>query len=157
MLFRSCLNSFFSISDAACRKCEYDEPQSTLMHTDDVNLIQARTTSPVDEQCTRHWPFVGFNTSQVIDFAMQHLDRTDLSPANMVVLDERSNEDQTCILLSRNTLSDDGRDYVQVRADFESAVIVLKTIETGCGDGDSQLDMNYAGFDGVLRISVQHR
>ena len=150
------MNDFFATSDAACRKCEYDEAQSTLMYTDEVNLIEARTTSPVDERFTRHWPFIGFNTSQIIEYAMQHLDRTNLSPTNIVVLDERSNEDQTCIVLSQNVLSDDARDYVQVRADFESAVIVLKTIETGCGGADSQLDTNYAGFDGVLRISVQH-
>ncbi|GAB7335048.1 hypothetical protein MBLNU13_g06906t1 [Cladosporium sp. NU13] len=36
--------------------------------------------------------------------------------------------------------SDDVHGFVQTRADFESAVVTLKTIETGCGGADCQLD-----------------
>lgn len=127
------------------------------MHSDQVSLIQARTSSPVDEQLTRHWPFFGFDLSQVIDFTVNNLDQTYLSPTNIIVLDERSNQDSTCILLSRNPLSDDARDYMEVRADFESSVVTLKTIDTGCGGADSQLYTNYPSFDGVLRMSVRDR
>ena len=126
------------------------------MHSDQVSLIQARTSSPVDEQLIRHWPFSGFDLSQVIDFTVHNLDQTYLSPTNIIILDQRSNEDSTCILLSRNPLSDDAHDYIQVRADFdESSVVTLKTIDTGCGGADSQLYTNYPSFDGVLRMSVR--
>lgn len=39
--------------------------------------------------------------------------------------------------------------------DFESAVVVLKTVETGCGDVEGQLSTRYSGSDGVLRISMR--
>jgi len=48
-------------------------------------------------------------------------------------------------------------EYVQVRSDFESAVVVLKTVETGCGDVEGQLSTRYSGSDGVLRISMRDR
>lgn len=59
------------------------------------------------------------------------------------------------MLLSTNQIGDDERDYVRARSDFESAVLVLKTIEIGCGDVDAQLSTEYAGSDGVLRVSVR--
>lgn len=60
----------------------------------------------------------------------------------------------TCLLLSKGVLSKDAHDFMQTGADFESAVVTPKTIEIGCGGADCQLDTNYVGYDGVLRISV---
>ena len=151
------LDAFFQEANVACRQCEYEEPQSTLMSSRDVSAIRPRTESPVDDNLLVEWPFEGSSVSQIIDFVIQHLDQTDLSPTNLVILDDLTNQNHTCLLLSRNSLSDDPRDYVQVRSDFESAVVALKTIETGCGDADTQLDTNYPGSDGVLRISVRDR
>lgn len=151
------LDTFFSVADAACRACEYDEAQATLMHSTEITALEPRTEPPVKDHLHQNWPFSGFQPSQVIDFALQHLDQTDLSPTNLIILDERSNEDSTCLLLSQNELSDDAHDFMKVRSDFESAVIALKTIETGCGVADSQLWTGYPGSDGVLRISVQDR
>lgn len=123
----------------------------------DISAIKPRTEAPVDDDMLKDWPFEGSSIHQIIDFAMQHLDNADLSPTNVVVLDDITNRDDTCLLLSKDTLSDDPRDYVQVRSDFESAVVVGKTIETGCGDADTQLNTQYPGSDGVLRMSVRDR
>lgn len=149
------LDTFFSVANAACRACEYEEAQSTLMHSADIAALESRTEPPVAHRLVQNWPFLQFQLSQVIDFALQHLDQTLLSPTNMIVLDERSNEDSTCLLLSRNELSNDAHSFMQARSDFESAVVTLKTIETGCGGADSQLITDYPGSDGVLRISAR--
>lgn len=151
------LDRFFEQANAACRRCEYEEPQSTLMSSRDISLIRPRTEAPVDDDLLKPWPYEGFSTQQIVDFAIQQLNDTDLSPTNMVILDDTTNQDDTCLLLSRDPLSDDPQGYVQVRSDLESAVVVLKTIETGCGDADTQLDTKYKGSDGVLRISVRDR
>lgn len=127
------------------------------MTSDDITILKPRTESPVECRLLQRWPFSGFQPSQVIDFALQHLNQTDFSPSNMIILDERSNQDSTCLLLSWKELSDDAYDVVQTRSDFESAVVTLKAIETGCGDPDSQLSTNYPDSDGVLRKSVRDR
>jgi hypothetical protein len=44
----------------------------------------------------------------------------------MIVLDNRTYEDNTRLLLSRN--QENPRDYVQVRSDFEFAIVILKTL-----------------------------
>jgi hypothetical protein len=155
-MHHQCLNEFFAQANAACRLCEYEEAQSTLMTSGDVALVEPRTEPPVEGRLLLSWPFLGYSPNQIIDFARRRLHRTYLSPTNIVILDQRSSEDMTCLLLSRNVLSEDARDFVQRRADFESSVVILKTIETGCG-GTEQLDTNYIGYDGVLRISVRDR
>jgi hypothetical protein len=156
MLWRhQCLDNFFSQANEACRLCEYDEPQSTLMHSDDIAVVKPRTEPPVEDRFLQHWPFLGFSPSQIIDFAQRHLHLSNLSPENFVILDERSNQDATCLVLSRNVYGEDAHDFVQTRADFESAVITLRTIEIGCGYADSQLSTDYPGYDGVLRISME--
>ena len=122
------------------------------MTPDDVALIDTRTDSPVTNRVVLNWPFLGYSSDQVIEFARRRFHQTNLSPTNIINSDERSNQDMTRLLLSQDVLSDDLHDFVQTRADFESAVVALKTIETGCGAADGQLDTNYIGYDGVLRI-----
>lgn len=151
------LDRFFGQANAACRRGEYEEPQSTFMTSRDVSSIRPRTEALVDEDLLKDWPWEGSSVQQIIDFALQYLNNTDLSPTNMVVFDDITNQDDTCLILSKDPFSNDPRTYVQVRSDFESAVVALKTIETGCGDADTQLDTNYEGSDGVLRISVRDR
>lgn len=73
----------------------------------------------------------------------------------MVILDQQTNKDSTCLLLSFNELDKDPHNYMQVQVDFESAIVVLKTIEIGLGNANSRLSMEYKGSDGVLRISVR--
>ena len=155
-MHHQCLNKFFAQANAACRLYEYQEAQSTFMTSGDVALVEPRTKPPVEGRLLLSWPFLGYSLNQIIDFARRRLHRTYLSPTNIIVLDQRSNEDMTCLLLSRIVSSGDARDFVQTRSDFESSVVVLKTIEAGCG-GTAQLDTDYIGCDGVLRISVRDR
>jgi hypothetical protein len=54
-----CLNKFFTQVNAACRLCEYEEAQSTLMYSEDVALVEARTEPPVQDRLLLHWPFLG--------------------------------------------------------------------------------------------------
>jgi hypothetical protein len=157
MLSQQCLDNFFSQANAACRSCEYEDAQSTLMHSDDIAVVKPRTEPPVEDRFLQSWPFLGFSPGQVIDFAQQRLHLSAFSPGNLIILDERSNQDATCLLLSRNVFGEHAYDFVQTRADFESAVVALKTVEIGCGDADSQLSTEYPGSDGVLRISMQGR
>ncbi|THW38446.1 hypothetical protein D6D21_07795, partial [Aureobasidium pullulans] len=93
----------------------------------------------------------------IIDFAIAEFNGSDLSPINLVILDERTNDYQTCLSLLKNEANEEAIEYVQVRSDFESAVVVLKTVETGCGDVGGQLSTRYSGSDGVLRISMRDR
>ncbi|CAD0087201.1 unnamed protein product [Aureobasidium mustum] len=154
---RQVLDRFFEQANAACRRCGYEDPQSTLMSSEDISSINPRTEAPVNDDLLETWPFEGSSVQQIIDFAIQHLNNTDLSPTNMVILDDITNRDDTCLLLSKDPFSDDPREYMQIRSDFESAIVALKTIETGCGGADTQLDTQYPGSDGVLRISVRDR
>jgi hypothetical protein len=151
------INAFFNIANDATARHEYVESQGTLMHTEDLSRLQPRTTSPVPETLTQDWPFLGRTPEQIIDFALQHLHQSDFSPTNMIILDKQTNEDRTCLLLSKDDWEeDDPKAYVRVRSDFESAILSLMTIETGCGDTD-RLGVDYKGGDGVLRISAKPR
>ena len=126
------------------------------MHTTDVPTLQRRMQAPVDLALIQKLPFLGYDTDQIIAFARSHLHQSDISPTNMIILDERTNQDSTCLLLSHDQLSDDPRNYVKARSDFESSIISLKTIETGCG-GTDHLDTDYQGSDGILRISIRDK
>ena len=149
------LDDFFEQSNASCIRHEYDEPQSTFMSSRLVSSTTPRTKSPVNKNLLHDWPFERLNVHRILDFAIQHLDNTEFSPTNVIIMDDRTNQDSTCLLLSRNPLSDDPYDYLQVRSDFGSAVVVLRSIEVGCAGADTQFSTNYSGFDGILRISVR--
>lgn len=134
----------------------------TLMHANELEKLQPHTPSPVDDNLLPQWPFLGWTVQDIVHFALERLNGSDFSPANMVILDEQTNQDSTAMLLAydyltkHNELKDSATpdDYLLVRSDFESAIVTLKTIETACG-GVEQIDTNYRGFDGVLRISIR--
>ena len=140
-----------------CIRCEYPKPQATFLTSRDISSIAPRTTTPIPDHLLYVWPFLDYSLDQIFDFAIAELNGSDLSPTNLIILDERTNDDQTCLLLSKNEVNEETMEYVQVRSDFESAVVVLKTVETGCGDAEGQLSTRYSGSDGVFRISVRDR
>lgn len=126
------------------------------MHSKDLSLLRRPTAAPVDDNLLQEWPFVDFTVDQVLEFAREELSQSDISPQNLVILDGRTNEDLTCLAICQIHIPGEHHRYRIVRSDFESAIIPLITIETGCG-GDDQLDTDYEGFDGVFRISVRDR
>ena len=132
-------------------------PKQPFLTTRDTSFIALRITTPIPDHLLYVWPFLDYSLDQIFDFAIAELNGSDLSPTNLIILDERTNDDQTCLLLSKNEVNEETMEYVQVRSDFESAVVVLKTVETGCGDAEGQLSTRYSGSDGVLRISVRDR
>ncbi|GAB7344757.1 hypothetical protein MBLNU457_3227t2 [Dothideomycetes sp. NU457] len=151
------VSQYISTANAATADCEYADPMGTLMHTTDIAALRPQTQAPVDPALLTHLPFLGWNPGQIISFAHEHLDGSFFSSTNMVILDERTNRDMTCLVLSQNELNDnDPRDYIQVRSDFESSITSLMTIEMACG-GSDMLDTYYEGSDGVLRISVRDK
>ena len=122
------------------------------MDSGDVALVNTRTEPPVANRVLLDWPFLGYGSDHVIEFARRRLHQTYLSPTNIIILDERSNQDMTCLLLSQDVLSEDDHDFDVTRAECawsvrgmgsnegcgnedggkEPAVVTLKTIETGC-------------------------
>lgn len=141
-----------------CIRCEYLEPQATfsLHHATYLPSLQELLLLSLIN-FLYIWPFLDYTLDQIIDFAIAEFNGSDLSPINLVILDERTNDYQTCLSLLKNEANEEAIEYVQVRSDFESAVVVLKTVETGCGDVGGQLSTRYSGSDGVLRISMRDR
>ncbi|CAD0107163.1 unnamed protein product [Aureobasidium uvarum] len=124
-------HEFFEQSDAACQRCGYSSPQATLVTSKEISAITSETVSPVPSHHVQASPFLGYFSLQIIEFTIERLDGTDLSPTNMIILDERTNNDRTCLLLPKDEMRNDTRAYMQVRSDVESSVIALKTVETG--------------------------
>lgn len=141
-----------------CIRCGYLEPQPTfsLHHATYLPSLQELLLLSLIN-FLYIWPFLDYTLDQIIDFAIAEFNGSDLSPINLVILDERTNDYQTCLSLLKNEANEEAIEYVQVRSDFESAVVVLKTVETGCGDVGGQSSTRYSGSDGVLRISMRDR
>lgn len=121
------------------------------------NVEKKTTKPPVDEDDLKSNPFNGRSTEEIIQWAQDHLKHSGLSTDNLVLLDERTRQDDTCLLVSERELPDDKSDkWLMVRSDFESSIISLMTKETGVG-GDDHLDTEYDGSDGVLRNRIKNR
>lgn len=121
---------------------------------------QHTTKPPVDKNVLDENPFQHMTTIEIVAWAENNLRRSGLSADNMIILDDRTAGDETCILVSLLDLPDDelpsgfGK-WKIVRSDFESSIISLTVKETGVG-GDDHLDTDYEGSDGVLRIGVKN-
>lgn len=118
--------------------------------------LQAGTVGPVDDNDLQSNPFVKWTTDQIISWAQRNLLRTDLSPRHMVILDQRTVEDATCLLVSHKDQANEDGEWQIVRSDFETSIVSLMTKEMAVG-GDEVLDTNYPGYDGVLRMEVKDR
>lgn len=157
------LDKFFKEANEKTRQCEFDDPMGYLIVSENVpdQVDQHTTETPVDRNALDENPFQHMSTNEIVAWAEEHLPRSGLSAENLIILDERSAEDETCTLVSLQDLPDDelpsgfGKWRI-VRSDFESSIISLMVKETGVG-GDDHLDTEYEGSDGVLRISVRDR
>lgn len=157
------LDKFFQEANEKTRQCEFDDPMGYLMVSERIpdQVDQYTTKPPVDKDALDSNPFQNMSTNDIIAWAESNLPRSGLSAENIVMLDDRTAEDETCTLISLQDLPDDelpsglGK-WKIVRSDFESSIISLMVKETGVG-GDDHLDTDYEGSDGVLRISVRDR
>lgn len=113
------------------------------------------TIPPISENALSANPFVGWTTTQVLGWAKERLKEGGLSNTNIVVLDQRTNEDYTCLVASKWDAPEEHDDYLLTRSDFESSIVSLSAIEMGCG-GRDMVDTDYEGSDGVLRIKVRN-
>ncbi|THW38775.1 hypothetical protein D6D22_06618 [Aureobasidium pullulans] len=143
------LDAFFKEANAACIRCEYLEPQATFLTSRDISSIAPRTSTPIPDHFLYTWLSLYYTLDQIIDFAIAELNGSDVSPTNI------GHSGRTCLLLSKNEMNEEATEYLQVRLDFASAVVVLKTVETGCGDVGGQLSTRYPGSDGVLSVSLR--
>ncbi|THV97065.1 hypothetical protein D6D26_06845, partial [Aureobasidium pullulans] len=117
-------------------------PKQLFFTSRDISSLAPRTITPIPDHFLYIWRFLDYTLDQIIDFAIAEFNGSDLSPINLIILDERTNDDQTCLSLLKNEANEEAIEYVQ-------------TVETGCGDVEGQLSTRYSGSDGVLRISVR--
>jgi hypothetical protein len=77
----------------------------TVISSRDFISIRPRTEHSRNDYLFDQWPFQGSSVEQIVTFTIQHSDQTDLSPANLIILDACMTRDNKCLLLSRNQLS----------------------------------------------------
>ncbi|TIA54221.1 hypothetical protein D6C79_01093 [Aureobasidium pullulans] len=131
----------FDHPSLCCRSNNQIAPSNLFFTSRDVSSIALRTT-PIPDHFLYTWRFLDYTLDQIIDFAIAERNGSDFSPTNMVILDERTNDDQTCLSLLKNEANEEAIEYVQ-------------TVETGCGDVEGQLSTRYSGSDGVVRTSMR--
>lgn len=118
----------------------------------------------------RH-PFLGKTSAEIIDWAQKHLlPESGLLNDQVIILDVRTAQDKTCLLLSlkwhyilelanRKTIPgpDEAPDaWIAIRSDFESSIVTIMTKAMGVG-GDNHFEpLQEEGHDGVLRIRETH-
>ena len=118
--------------------------------------LDTGTAPPVDKDVLASNPFLNWTREQVVAWTDDNLEETALSIENYIILDQRTNDDATCLLITRKEFPEETEERLFVRSDFESSVVSLMTIEMGSGGAD-HLDTDYEGSDGVLRMAVRNR
>lgn len=149
------VEQFFRAANEAAEN--FDAPETglgALMTSFVATEVQSPAVLPI--HAPLEYPFDGQTQQQIIDYAQSHLDGSDLSSRNLVILDTRSMIDLTCLLIS---LSEESEPFGPVkrqilRSDFESSLISLNAKEMGCA-GDDMLETDYEGFDGILRGRIK--
>lgn len=126
------------------------------MTTTSPSGIKQATVPPVKSLTS---PFIGWTISAIKDFAEEYLNVDyRISGGNLLILDEQSLIDSTCLLVSRCGYNDDDEEdndgmdlkWRERRSDFKSGLTVLNTSQMGCG-GEEQLADAAADKYGVLR------
>lgn len=112
------------------------------------------TTAPVTIEAASSKPFLNMTPDGILAWVEMHLalpQDTFLVSDFMVVLDEHTATDGTCLLIAEAE-TPDGRDkFLFVRSDFASSLVALGVRATAVG-GDEHLD---PGPDGVLRYNAE--
>ncbi|THV71443.1 hypothetical protein D6D28_04432, partial [Aureobasidium pullulans] len=88
-------------------------PKQLFFTSRDISSLAPRTITPIPDHFLCIWPFLDYTLDQIIDFAIAELNGSDLSPINLIILDERTNDDQTCLSLLKNEANEEAIEYVQ--------------------------------------------
>lgn len=100
------------------------------------------------------FPFLGYSTQDVIQWAEQHPDRWKhgITPFELVMLDLQTLEDDTCLLVTvkegEHARNPYNPERLMVRSDFKSSLITLNVKVQACG-GDGHFEPSQV--DRVLR------
>ena len=71
------------------------------------DIDQKASKPPIGKDGLRHISSRGKSIGDIITWAQEHLKVSGLSVDNMVILDERTARDETCLLISLRDLPDD--------------------------------------------------
>ncbi|KAJ4982728.1 hypothetical protein SVAN01_11777 [Stagonosporopsis vannaccii] len=122
------------------------------MDTKVPSRIDRYTTIPIIEEPT--FPFLAHSAQDVIQWAESNIDRWKhgITPYELVVFDERTLMDRTCLLV---TVKEGGHvgsqavlERLMVRSDFRSSLVTLNVKVQAC-EGDGHFEALAA--DGILR------
>jgi hypothetical protein len=119
--------------------------QGVLVNTKDVTSITEPSKAPILPPTS--YPFQNYSVDQVVEFARANFDGVHIVSRVIAILDERTLEDQTCLLVTKKELAEN--ELLTVRADFRSAMVTLNVKNLGVG-GDEHFEPT--GSDGVIRI-----
>ncbi|KAI8964832.1 hypothetical protein F5Y11DRAFT_314539 [Daldinia sp. FL1419] len=122
---------------------------AVLVDTLNVKTITKPTRAPVDEPIS--YPFQGWGIEDIVKFAHESFNhaRQGIVSEHLVILDEQTMEDKTCLLV---TLKEDHRaegERLTVRADFRSSLVLLNLKCLGVG-GDTHFEVTSS--DGIIRL-----
>lgn len=134
-------------------------------------IEESATICPIDEQVLRNNPFLDKTATEVIDWAQSNLhSECGLINDQVVILDDRTAQDKTCLLLSLKEHyiiefanceiipgpKEAPDAWIVIRSDFQSSIVTIMTKATGVGGDDHFEALGGEGHDGVLRIRETH-
>ncbi|RYP69807.1 hypothetical protein DL771_005916 [Monosporascus sp. 5C6A] len=142
------LNEFFTQSLAA-PELEGADWIAVLVDTLDLAALTEPTRAPVGQPAS--YPFRDWSVEDVAKFSQEHFDRArqGIVPGHLVILDEQSMEDKTCLLVTLKEGREAEGEWLIVRADFRSSLVLLNVKVMGIG-GDGHFETVDA--DGVIRL-----
>ncbi|QIW99601.1 hypothetical protein AMS68_005119 [Peltaster fructicola] len=167
------IDEFFKEANKATQDNCYEAPVGYLVASTTLPEVieESATICPIDEQALQDNPFLNKTTTEVIDWAQSNLHpECGLLNDQVVILDDRTAQDKTCLLLSlkehyiiefanRKTVPgpEEAPDaWIVIRSDFQSSIVTIMTKATGVGGDDHFEPLGREGHDGVLRIRETH-
>lgn len=82
------------------------------------------------------------------DFARTQLGKDEIHNRALAILDERTLQDQTSLLVMQHRTSDETNELLTVRADFASSLVCLQVVNLGIGGEEH---FHTSDPDGVIR------
>lgn len=124
---------------------------AVLIDTYDTGTIAEPTRPPVEQQ--NSFPFKGWSAGDIFKFSREHFDRArqGIVPEHLVILDEQTVKDNTCLLVAPKEGQENKDEMLIVRADFRSSLVLLNLKAMGVG-GDGHFENTDS--NGVIRLQT---